>query len=404
WEPYVIAGLDTLLTALCVELTDRIIPLPGPGRSGPGWPPGGTGAELACLAVAQVLLRSDDERHWLRAAPARIGHLFPRLLRQSECNDRVRSAALLTETALRWLAEQTTGPAEMLGLMDGTPGPWGQSGGTAKRSNLPGHAGYGHCASRSRFYRGARLMLIVTADGTVTGVLPGQSQAGRRAGPGPADAGRPASQPPAARHRRRHRQGPVRTGHRRLPRRAGPGPDPPGPQRREEAALLPELAAAACRGDHLDAEEPARSRAPWRPGTRRAAGPRGPAPARAQRRDLAQLADRRTGQAIPDRLRSLTCPYRSLTLPIFTGQRSSEAPPLTAELHGSLRDPFSGQAHAGTCGHDRPTAASPPRLVRPVLASVVPPQSGWSGLCLQRVKRALSTLRPPENSGQVSKS
>ncbi len=169
WEPYVIAGLDTLLTALCVELTDRIIPLPGPGRSGPGWPPGVTGAELACLAVAQVLLRSDDERHWLRAAPARIGHLFPRLLRQSECNDRVRSAALLTETALRWLAEQTPGPAEMLRLMDGTPVPCGQSAVTAKRSNLPGHAGYGHCASRSRFYRGARLMLIVTADGTVTG-------------------------------------------------------------------------------------------------------------------------------------------------------------------------------------------------------------------------------------------
>jgi hypothetical protein len=26
-------------------------------------------AELVCLAVAQVLLRFDDERHWLRAAP-----------------------------------------------------------------------------------------------------------------------------------------------------------------------------------------------------------------------------------------------------------------------------------------------------------------------------------------------
>ena len=34
-----------------------------------------TDAELACLAVAQVLLRFDDERHWLRAAPARVGHL-----------------------------------------------------------------------------------------------------------------------------------------------------------------------------------------------------------------------------------------------------------------------------------------------------------------------------------------
>jgi hypothetical protein len=73
----VIADLDTLLTALYVELTDRIIPSLGLARSGPGKPPEVTGAELACLAVAQVLLRYDDERHWLRAAPSRIGHLFP---------------------------------------------------------------------------------------------------------------------------------------------------------------------------------------------------------------------------------------------------------------------------------------------------------------------------------------
>jgi hypothetical protein len=63
----VIADLDTLLTALYVELTDRIIPSSGFGRSGPGRPPEVTGAELVCLAVAQVLLRFDDERHWLRA-------------------------------------------------------------------------------------------------------------------------------------------------------------------------------------------------------------------------------------------------------------------------------------------------------------------------------------------------
>ena len=63
-----IADLDTLLTALYVELTDRIIPSRGLARSGPGKPPEVTDAELACLAVAQVLLRFDDERHWLRAA------------------------------------------------------------------------------------------------------------------------------------------------------------------------------------------------------------------------------------------------------------------------------------------------------------------------------------------------
>ena len=66
-----IADLDTLLT-------DRIIPFREPGRRGPGRPPEVTDAELACLAVAQVLLRCDDERHWLRAAPRLVGHLFPR--------------------------------------------------------------------------------------------------------------------------------------------------------------------------------------------------------------------------------------------------------------------------------------------------------------------------------------
>jgi len=75
-----IADLDTLLTALYVELDDRIIPSGGFARRGPGRPPAVTDAELACLAVAQVLLRHDDERHWLRAAPKLVGHLFPRLL------------------------------------------------------------------------------------------------------------------------------------------------------------------------------------------------------------------------------------------------------------------------------------------------------------------------------------
>jgi hypothetical protein len=71
------ADLDTLLTALYVELTDRIIPLRGPGRRGPGRPPDVT----------------DDERHWLRAAPRLVGHLFPRLLAQSAYNTQLRQIA-----------------------------------------------------------------------------------------------------------------------------------------------------------------------------------------------------------------------------------------------------------------------------------------------------------------------
>jgi hypothetical protein len=192
----VIADLDTLLTALYVELTDRIIPSLVPVRTGPGRPGDVTDAELTCLAVAQVLLRYDDERHWLRAAAARVGHLFPRLLGQSQYNDRVKAAAPLMEAALRWLADHTPGSAEQLRLMDATPVPCGQSVVTAKRSSLAGYAGYGYCASHSRFYWGAKLMLIVTCDGTVTGfALANPKMAGEREETAQMLAAQPANRP-----------------------------------------------------------------------------------------------------------------------------------------------------------------------------------------------------------------
>src|SRR5829696_7959377 len=150
-EVFVIADLDTLLIALYVELTDRVIPAHGRRRRGPGRPLQVTDAELVCLAVAQVLLRDNDERHWLRAAPTRVGHLFPRLLSQSEYNQRLKGAAPLLQAALRWLAEQTPGSAERLRLLDGTAVGCGQSPITAKRSDLFGYAGYGYEPSRSRY-------------------------------------------------------------------------------------------------------------------------------------------------------------------------------------------------------------------------------------------------------------
>ena len=164
-----IADLDTLLIALYVELTDRIIPLLGFTRSGPGQRPEVTDAELVCLAVAQVLLRYDGERHWLRAAPGRVGHLFPRLLAQSEYNARLKNAGPLLEAALRWLASHTPASTELVRLLDATPVPCGQSAVTARRSGLFGWAGYGYCPSHSRWYWGAKLMLMCTCEGTVTG-------------------------------------------------------------------------------------------------------------------------------------------------------------------------------------------------------------------------------------------
>jgi hypothetical protein len=117
-------------------------------RRRPGRPPTVTDAELVCLAVAQVLLRYHDEHHWLRAAPARVGHLFPRLLSQPEYNRRLRGAADLLEATLRWLAQHTPATSELLRLVAGTPVPCGTSPTTARRSDLFGDAGYGRATPK----------------------------------------------------------------------------------------------------------------------------------------------------------------------------------------------------------------------------------------------------------------
>jgi hypothetical protein len=200
-----IADLDTLLTALYVELTDRIMPSLGFTRSGPGKPPEVTDAELVCLAVAQVLLRYDDERHWLRAARARVGHLFPRLLRQSEYNQRLKGAAPLMEAALRWLADHTPGSAEMLRLMDATPIPCGHSVITARRSGLFGWAGYGCCPKPFPLVLGRQAAHHLHLRRDRHRVRAGQPETVRRTRAGPADAHEPAREPARARHRHRHR-------------------------------------------------------------------------------------------------------------------------------------------------------------------------------------------------------
>jgi hypothetical protein len=304
--PAVIADLDTLLVALYVELTDRIIPaLRPPRRARPGRPPAVTDAELVCLAVAQVLLRYHDEHHWLRAAPSRVGHLFPRLLSQPEYNRRLRGAADLLEATLRWLAQHTPTTTELLRLVDGTPVPCGTSRTTARRSDLFGYAGYGRDTSHHRFYWGANLLLVVTCEGTTTGFglanpnLVGERAALLRLLELPAN--RPAagtvlvSDKGLAGHQV---QAALADQHLTLAA--------PCPQGRTRPGQLPCLAAPAGGGDHLDTEAPARPGPSRRPHPRGAVGPRPPAPARPQRCHLVQLADRRHSQALPARLRPLT--------------------------------------------------------------------------------------------------
>lgn len=127
-----------------------------------------TSAEAVVVAVAQVLLRCDQERYWLRTAAARIGHLFPRLPSQAVYNRQLRKLGPQMSAAALWLARQVPTWHEPLRLMDGTPVRCGASRVTVNRSSLGEIAGYGMDKSHHAFYWGAKLMLITTADGAVT--------------------------------------------------------------------------------------------------------------------------------------------------------------------------------------------------------------------------------------------
>jgi hypothetical protein len=164
------ADLDALLIALYVALTDDIIPSRGFAR-GPGRPAEVTDAELVCLAVAQAYLGFVKERRWLRSAPRLVGHLFPRLLCQSEYNRRLRSLSTLMTEAMRWLARHTDSVHDTVRLIDGTKIICGMSRETVKRSDLFGYCGYGYDKSHSTYYWGMKLMLLMAPDGLITGFI-----------------------------------------------------------------------------------------------------------------------------------------------------------------------------------------------------------------------------------------
>jgi hypothetical protein len=159
--------LNTLLTTLYVFLTDRVLPDLGYTRaSRPGRKVRLDDAELLCLVVAQHLLHgSSSETRWIRYARAHLRGHFPQIPHQSGYNKRVRAAGPLISAAITALARDTPSWHEILRLLDSTPVPCGMSRETVKRSDLSGHAGYGYCASHSRFFWGFRLYLISTPEG-----------------------------------------------------------------------------------------------------------------------------------------------------------------------------------------------------------------------------------------------
>ncbi|BAC19425.1 IS982-like element ISCef3 family transposase [Corynebacterium efficiens] len=159
--------LNTLLTTLYVTLVDRVLPdLDYDRTHRPGHRPALDDAELLCLAVAQHLLHgSSSESRWVRYARAHLTGMFPAMPQQSGYNKRIRAAGPLISAVITALAKDTASWHEILRLLDSTPVPCGTSRKTVKRSDLVGHAGYGYCASHSRFFWGFRLYLVCTPDG-----------------------------------------------------------------------------------------------------------------------------------------------------------------------------------------------------------------------------------------------
>jgi len=156
----VTADLDTLLTALYV-LADDLLPRRPRARRRPKI----TDAELVCLAVAQILLDIPSERHFLRYALTRLGHLFPYLPKQPGYNKRMRALAPQIVRALNIVAMCSPSWCDNVRLLDSTPVPCGASRETVRRSDFAGHAAYGYCASHSRYFWGFRLYLLCAPDG-----------------------------------------------------------------------------------------------------------------------------------------------------------------------------------------------------------------------------------------------
>jgi len=155
--------LDTLLTALYVLIDDYVVP----ARAGRGRRPEFTDSELLTLAVAQVLLRYDGERRWMRHVHSNpeLHAMFPHVPKQSGYNKRLRGAQPLLCKTIIALAMCCPSWFDDLWITDATPVPCGMSRETVKRSDLAGHANYGYCASHSRWYWGLKLYLVCTGDG-----------------------------------------------------------------------------------------------------------------------------------------------------------------------------------------------------------------------------------------------
>jgi DDE family transposase len=155
--------LNTLLTALYVLIDDYVVS----PRAGRGRQPLLSDSELITLAVAQVMLGYHRERRWIRHLHSDLQWraMFAYLLNQPGYHKRLKNAYPLLCKAILTLAACCPSWFDDMWMTDATPVPCGMSRETAKRSDLAGHAGYGYCASHSRWYWGMKLSLVCSGDG-----------------------------------------------------------------------------------------------------------------------------------------------------------------------------------------------------------------------------------------------
>lgn len=91
--------------------------------------------------------------------------MFPYLPEQPGYHKRLKAAEPLLCKTILVLAERCPSWFDDMWITDATPVPCGSSRETVRRSDLAGHAGYGYCASHSRFYWGLKLYLVCAGDG-----------------------------------------------------------------------------------------------------------------------------------------------------------------------------------------------------------------------------------------------
>jgi hypothetical protein len=154
------ADLDTLCIAVYCTADDLLPPACGNARREL------TDPEVVSLCVAQAIMGIPSDRRCLKVAAKRLEHLVPVLPAQSGYHKRRRRLADTIEWLMGIFASMSPGYTDDLLLIDSTPVECAKSRETVKRSALGEAAGYGYCASHSRFFWGFRLHAIFAPDGT----------------------------------------------------------------------------------------------------------------------------------------------------------------------------------------------------------------------------------------------